>query len=214
MKDIELLHPIIKSKCKQLITLALRQGIDIIITQTLRAKAEQDALYVQGRTKPGSIVTKCKYPDSPHCWGVAFDFCVIKDGKADWSDTAAYDQVGQLAKSIGLYWGGDFKSFVDRPHVEDPKYVINQSIKWLKSVYGTPDTFIKYYQNLIVEKEGEEVEQTTITLEKRDGSIQDLIGQIYQGTTLAPVRALAEALGCRVDYDPATKRVKIVEEEV
>jgi flagellum-specific peptidoglycan hydrolase FlgJ len=60
--------------------------------------------------------------------------------------------------------------------------------------------------------EGKEVlESNTIILQKKNGTVCALNGKIYQGSTLAPVRVLAEALGCRVDYDPITKNVKIIE---
>ncbi|WP_445670015.1 M15 family metallopeptidase [Paenibacillus sp. FSL R10-2771] len=34
--------------------------VNIVITQGLRTISEQDALYAQGRTKPGQIVTNAK----------------------------------------------------------------------------------------------------------------------------------------------------------
>ena len=44
----------------------------------IRSKAEQDALYAQGRTKKGSIVTNAKGSDysSQHQWGIAFDIAI------------------------------------------------------------------------------------------------------------------------------------------
>lgn len=137
MRDIKLLHPTLRPKAEELIRKAKAVGIDIIITQTLRTKAEQDALYAQGRTKPGSIVTNAKYPQSLHCWGVAFDFAVMVNGKVSWNEVH-YSKVGPLGESLGLVWGGRWKNFPDKPHFELPGY----SWSALQKQHGTPEKFI------------------------------------------------------------------------
>jgi len=140
-RDINLLHPELQVKAKQLIQEAAKAGYEIIITQTLRTKAEQDELYAQGRTKPGNIVTNAKYPQSLHCWGVAFDIAVVIGGKANW-DTRHYDKIGPIGESLGLVWGGRWKNFPDRPHFELPGY------KWsnLQKQYGNPANFIRSWK--------------------------------------------------------------------
>lgn len=112
--------------------------MDVGISQTLRTKAEQDEIYAQGRIKPGKIVSNVKYPNSMHCWGVAFDVFVQRGGKAIW-DTAAYKPVGEIGESLGLEWGGRWQNFPDAPHFELPGYNTAALIK----VYGTPENFIK-----------------------------------------------------------------------
>lgn len=136
-RDLNLLHPEAKKKAEQLIEICRNRGIEIIITQTLRTKAEQDGLYAQGRSKSGNIVTNCRYPQSLHCWGVAFDFAVMIGGKVNWTHLDSYNAVGSLGKSLGLVWGGDWKNFVDRPHFELPGY------RWsaLQKKHGTPEKF-------------------------------------------------------------------------
>ena len=145
-RDINLLHPSLRPKAEELIKKAKAAGYEIIITQTLRTKAEQDALYAQGRTKPGNIVTNAIYPQSLHCWGVAFDIAVVINGKANW-DIRHYDKIGPLGESLGLVWGGRWKNFPDRPHFELPGY------KWstLLKQYGTPERFIKSWKEPEVE---------------------------------------------------------------
>ncbi len=142
MKDINLLHPRLQTLCRQLIDLARRNNIEIIITQTLRTREEQDALYAQGRTKAGKIVTNVRYPYSMHCWGLAFDFAVVIRGQVNWERLDLYDRVGQLGKSLGLRWGGDFKTLKDRPHFELPGYDINRLI----AEYQTPERFIATFK--------------------------------------------------------------------
>ena len=142
MKDPNKLHPWVRTKANELIALCKANGISIIITQTLRTKAEQDALYAQGRTKPGSKVTNAKYPQSLHCWGIAFDFVPVIGGKAIWNKPEMFNRVGALGKSIGLAWGGDWASFKDRPHFEAP----NHTWKELQSKHGTPENYIKSWR--------------------------------------------------------------------
>lgn len=102
MRDIELLHPRLRTLCRQLIDLSRQNGIEIIITQTLRTRQEQDALYAQGRTASGNIVTNVRYPYSMHCWGLAFDVAVMLNGKVTWNRLDLYDRVGQYDKTVPI----------------------------------------------------------------------------------------------------------------
>lgn len=90
-------------------------GIDFIFTCTFRSQKEQNALYAQGRTKPGNIVTWTR--NSKHTQREAFDIAVLKAGKITW-DTKDYMQPGQIGMEIGLNWGGIWKKSKDYPHFE------------------------------------------------------------------------------------------------
>ena len=57
------------------------QGVIVEIVQGLRTFAEQDALYAQGRTGPGAIVTQARGGESNHNYGLAADLCPFTDGK-------------------------------------------------------------------------------------------------------------------------------------
>ena len=127
--------------CNDFIAECAKQGLVVGISQTWRSKAEQDELYAQGRTKPGSIVTNCRYPYSPHNWGVAFDI-YRNDGRGAYNDEDGwFKKCGQVGKKMGLFWGGDFRSFVDKPHFELAKYLPQNSCKTLIAKYGTPEKF-------------------------------------------------------------------------
>ena len=144
MRGLEHLHPKAREKAEKLQVLCKEKGLPLLITETLRTTEEQDALYAKGRTTAGNIVTNCKGDtyQSPHQWGVAFDFCKNQKGQ-EYSDIAFFNAVGALGKSIGLFWGGDFKSFVDRPHFELPEFLPNNSTSaFLKKNYVTPNKFI------------------------------------------------------------------------
>lgn len=57
----------------------------------------------------------------------AFDIVITKDKKASWdikvdvnkNDVPDYDEAGSIGESVGLKWGGRFRS-PDRPHYELP----------------------------------------------------------------------------------------------
>jgi D-alanyl-D-alanine carboxypeptidase/LysM domain len=95
-------------------------GLAILITQGLRTWEEQDALFAQGRTAPGKIVTNARGGQSWHNFGLAFDIVVLDSlGKADW-DTAhpGWSRAAAIGKSLGLEWGGDWSKFKDLPHFQ------------------------------------------------------------------------------------------------
>jgi peptidoglycan L-alanyl-D-glutamate endopeptidase CwlK len=102
--------------------------VPIVITQGYRSIAEQDALYAQGRTKPGPIVTNAKGGTSYHNYGLAIDFALLmpngksvswdmlRDGDGD--KVADWMEVVAEGKALGFTWGGEFESIYDPPHLE------------------------------------------------------------------------------------------------
>jgi peptidoglycan L-alanyl-D-glutamate endopeptidase CwlK len=109
------------------ITKALSGRAICRITHTLRTIEEQDALYKQGRTKPGKKVTNAKGGQSYHNYGMAFDICLVVDGKtASWDMEQDFDkdheadwmEVVHIAKKYGWEWGGEWPKFKDAPHFQ------------------------------------------------------------------------------------------------
>jgi len=92
-------------------------GYPVRCTQTYRSIEEQDALYAQGRTAPGKVVTKAKGGQSPHNYRMAADLIFVKEGY-----NGPWDKVGSMARQIGLVWGGGWHVMIDRPHVERPNW--------------------------------------------------------------------------------------------
>jgi len=123
-RDTRDLLPQVRELAQQLLIRSSDNGTPIIITQTLRTKAEQDALYAQGRTTPGFIVTKAKGGDSFHNYGLAFDVALIVGNKVIWNKNDNnhnkiddWEEVGKMGESLGLEWGGRWK-FKDIPHFQ------------------------------------------------------------------------------------------------
>ena len=100
------LKPKVAALCSEFINRCKEQGIDVIITSTYRDAEAQKALYAQGRTTEGKIVTNAKAGESFHNWHVAFDFCPIVNGKADWNNTATFTKCGEIGEGLGLEWAG------------------------------------------------------------------------------------------------------------
>lgn len=63
-----------------------KHGIKLRVAQATRTIAQQNALYAQGRTAPGRIVTNAKGGESYHNYGLAIDVIEIKNGKTNWKE--------------------------------------------------------------------------------------------------------------------------------
>lgn len=149
MRDITKLHPRLQEKFKLLQKKCAHKGIAIRATECLRTAKEQDALYAKGRTAPGPKVTNASGKDakSMHQWGVAVDVAINmdtdEDGDVDIRDiynAKLLNVVGKIGQSIGLEWGGSWKSIVDKPHFQLPDW--GSTPTKLKARYGTPEKFI------------------------------------------------------------------------
>lgn len=135
IERIAMLHPKLRDEVLALydnIVSALTGKAICRFSYTLRTFAEQDALYAQGRTKSGSIVTKAKGGQSYHNYGLAVDIVLLidKDGngtyeEASWDEKGDYDndrisdwmEIVAIFKRYGWEWGGDWK-FSDTPHFQ------------------------------------------------------------------------------------------------
>lgn len=125
-RSIEDLHPNIRDKCRQHLKKCQDNGIDAFVTHTWRSPTEQDALYEQGRSKPGKIVTYLKGDKSKHCFMIgvtpaskAYDI-MIRDGRnlIHSGDHEKYKQAAEYGKELGLDCGFYWKKFRDSGHYE------------------------------------------------------------------------------------------------
>lgn len=123
-------HPELAQKIARVLSAMNMLGHRMIITDGLRTLEQQQALYAQGRTKgkSGAIVTnadgvkkKSNHQAKNDGFGHAVDCAFIgADGKPSWADSHPWKAYGENCKAVGLVWGGDFKSIVDKPHAELP----------------------------------------------------------------------------------------------
>jgi peptidoglycan L-alanyl-D-glutamate endopeptidase CwlK len=112
---------------EQLLEQAKHAGIPLTVTFTRRSMETQAALYAQGRTAPGRIVTRARPGYSYHNFGMAIDVVPTELlALPRWGDAPAHqartddlwNTVGAIGKAIGFRWGGDFSRLKDRPHFE------------------------------------------------------------------------------------------------
>lgn len=94
--------------------------VDFGVTCGLRTVEEQKALYAQGRTKPGKIVTWTM--NSRHLTGKAVDLVAYKDGKVSWDEKLYKDIAAAMLEAaemlnVKLVWGGSWDK-PDYPHHE------------------------------------------------------------------------------------------------
>lgn len=113
------LDPRLQPLARQFLERAEAAGLSIVVTQTRRTLEEQAALYAQGRTRPGKVVTNAKPGQSAHNFGLAFDVAFIDpDGGVTWE--GPWERLGVIGQAIGLEWGVDWAGFADRPHFQMP----------------------------------------------------------------------------------------------
>lgn len=146
MRDTTKLHPKLQEKIAEFLHICNKKGLKVRITECLRTKEEQDALYAQGRTKPGSIITNCSGSSyaSMHQWGVASDFC-RNDGNGAFNDSDGFfTKVGRIGQACGLEWGGSWNGFVDKPHLQLPDW--GSTAAKLKAAYKNPETFMATWE--------------------------------------------------------------------
>ncbi|MDC3220638.1 M15 family metallopeptidase, partial [Flavobacteriales bacterium] len=131
-RRIGFLHPIIRERATAFINkMDKEQGIKLRITSDghFRSFEKQDELYSRGRSQAGRIITNAKAGESYHNYGLAFDLVEIKDGKALW-DNPNWNRIGEMGKSFGFNWGGDWRSFKDYPHFELSNGYDLADLKW------------------------------------------------------------------------------------
>jgi len=119
---LQLIAPFLSDKAHTLATMLETEGIVFRVTQGLRTWAEQDALYAQGRTTPGSIVTNAKGGESWHNFGLAFDVVPMDQDPPlpDWNiNHPVWRRIIQVGESLGLFSGDEFVHVQkDEPHFQ------------------------------------------------------------------------------------------------
>lgn len=190
MRNINKCHPRLIELSKKLVSACRGQGLIIGIGESFRTKEEQDALYAKGRTAPGNIVTNAKGSSysSHHQWGTAFDI-YRNDGKGVYTDgDGFFEKVGKIGKSIGLEWGGDWKSPVDKPHFQLPDW--GSTTTKLKKMYGTPENFMRTWKGDV-----EMVEESKIIIDGKEKKVKRIL---KDGTNYIAIRDIAENLGYEI----------------
>ena len=118
-RNLDELLPEVKTKVEDFIKACQHSGIDLLVTSTYRDNESQDALYAQGRTTEGRIVTNAKGGESFHNYRCAIDVCPLVNGKPDWDGShPVWTTIGELGEQSGLEWAGKWIHFKEMAHFQ------------------------------------------------------------------------------------------------
>ena len=116
------LHPRVHRLADAHLARCKAAGITLIVTSTYRDNEAQDALYALGRTTAGKIRTNARGGESWHQYRLAYDVVPLRFGKPVWGDKGddalLWHKVGEIGKSVGLEWAGDWRRFREMPHFQ------------------------------------------------------------------------------------------------
>jgi peptidoglycan L-alanyl-D-glutamate endopeptidase CwlK len=118
--NLATLVPRARKQARRFLQAVLDADLNVRIIGGSRTFAAQDALYAQGRSKPGLIVTNARGGFSKHNFGIAWDIGVFDDKGKYLPDSPDYAKAGAIGRKVGVEWGGDWKGIVDRPHFQCP----------------------------------------------------------------------------------------------
>lgn len=176
-RDVTKLHPELQVIIKKFTAECNKKGLKVGIGECLRTVEEQNALYAKGRTVKGDIVTYAKGTSygSLHQWGVAFDF-YRNDGKGAFNDSDNFFyKVGQIGKKHDLFWGGDFDSFIDKPHFHMKKFTRDNTASYLKQKYGTPAKFMATWKKVKIKYKVRKGDTLSGIAKKYNTTVQALV---------------------------------------
>lgn len=141
-RNLNDLAPDVHARAAEFLDRCHEAGHDVIVTCTYRSAADQDALYAQGRTAPGRIVTHLRGGQSMHNVtdksgapaSRALDIVPLRHGKVVWGtagngldqdptdddrdDLELWQRIGAIGEAYGLEWGGRWPRFKDMPHFQ------------------------------------------------------------------------------------------------
>jgi peptidoglycan L-alanyl-D-glutamate endopeptidase CwlK len=118
-RSLDELVPPAKERVERFIDLCKDNDIDLLVTSTYRDHESQNALYAQGRTTAGKVVTNAKAGDSWHNWRCAVDVVPLINGKPHWDGSdPVWNRIGELGEQAGLEWAGRWRTFKELAHFQ------------------------------------------------------------------------------------------------
>jgi peptidoglycan L-alanyl-D-glutamate endopeptidase CwlK len=116
------------------------QPYSVRLISGVRTYAEQNALFAQGRTRPGKKVTNARGGQSNHNFGIAWDIGIFMNGKY-LPESPIYKQAAPiaLAATTGVEWGGNWITIQDKPHYQ---LVTNRSIAEVRDLFESGQAYV------------------------------------------------------------------------
>lgn len=134
LKRIRELSPVVAAKAQEWYDLCWAEGIRVYVVCGYRSKDQQAVEYGKGRSQAtlnalgyshikaqpnATKVTNAKPGTSMHQYRLALDYCLLDEkGKDIWTVNADWKRAAAIAKKLGFFWGADFQSIYDPPHLE------------------------------------------------------------------------------------------------
>ncbi|HEY0159033.1 MAG TPA: M15 family metallopeptidase [Thermoanaerobaculia bacterium] len=117
-ENIRTLHLRAQEAARMFLAAFRGAAFEVRIISGNRTYAQQNAIYAQGRTKPGKIVTNAKGGQSNHNFAIAWDVGIFVNGKY-LPESPFYKAAAPvaLAATTGVEWGGNWTK-PDRPHYQ------------------------------------------------------------------------------------------------
>lgn len=141
-RDLSLIFPILRSKVEMGLRAASSVGLAVYVFEALRSEDRQRALWAQGRTIPGPVITNAPPGSSWHEYGLAIDAAFDSDKttmKVEWTWSGDWAQLGQIMMSMGLSWYGlPGTVFREAPHFQLTGGLTILEAKKLKALGGLP----------------------------------------------------------------------------
>lgn len=115
--DLGHLHPFVRQRVSRVLDTLSAEGIPFRVFEAFRVPQRQQSLWEQGRTRPGSIVTRARPWTSYHQYGLAADFVLFENGTWSWDDRGAKRRWWDRLQQVGTAQGLEALSF-ERPHLQ------------------------------------------------------------------------------------------------
>ena len=125
------IHPIFQKKIVELIDNRPNKEMELKALYALVSYEKQEQLWLIGRNDQGEplydsltckplTVTSAKGGQSWHNFGLAIDLAYFRNNEIINCDEnkAAYDDLGKVAKKLGITWGGTFTPYYDATHFQ------------------------------------------------------------------------------------------------
>lgn len=199
-RSVNDLHPAVKRAALELQRRLKQAGWNMGISSTYRDNERQDALYAQGRTRPGNIVTNARGGQSIHNYRLAFD--IFNNVSGNMYPSAFMKLAGKIGTEMGLEWGGSWTGFRDEPHFQ---FTNGLTLAQLQGGRRVPeDVQLRWEKAAKKPKEDAEVvENRRIQFNGRQVDAEVIM---KNGETFIRARALAGA-GVQVGYAAEAKMV-------
>ena len=158
-RELKYLREDVRANCEVFLELCKEAGLKVLVTETVRDDEYQRYLVANGYASKNA--TRPTFHSAKA--GLAFDICKNVKGQ-EYSDSSFFTKCGRIAKQVGFSWGGDWKSFVDKPHIQwdaNGKYtgsmILSGKYPPTMEEYMNQATFNKMMETYLAQKRTESV---------------------------------------------------------